>query len=43
MQRFMRKGRFAELMGRIPIHVVITPGGLAGATAGGLEDSERDS
>lgn len=39
MQHFTRKGRFAELMGRIPIHVVITPAGLAGAAACGLENS----
>lgn len=43
LQRFKRKGRFAELMGRIPIHVVITPAGLAGAAACGLESSGRDS
>jgi glucokinase len=36
MQRFNRKGRFAEFMGRIPIHVVVTPAGLAGAAAYGL-------
>jgi glucokinase len=36
MQRFKRKGRFAEFMGRIPIHVVVTPAGLAGAAACGL-------
>lgn len=39
MQHFKRKGRFAELMGRIPINVVITPAGLAGAAACGLENS----
>jgi glucokinase len=43
LQRFKRKGRFAELMGRIPIHVVVTPAGLAGAAAFGLEASTRDS
>ena len=31
MQSFKRKGRFAELMARIPIHVVVSPAGLAGA------------
>jgi len=40
MQRFKRKGRFAELMGRIPVHVVVTPAGLAGAAACGLENPE---
>ena len=39
MQHFKRKGRFAELMGRIPINVVVTPAGLAGAAACGLENS----
>ena len=42
MQRFKRKGRFAELMARIPIHVVVTPAALAGAAACGLENSERN-
>jgi len=39
LQHFKRKGRFAELMGRVPIHVVVTPAGLAGAAACGLENS----
>jgi glucokinase len=43
MQRFKRKGRFADLIGRIPIHVVVTPAGLAGAAAFGLENSTADS
>ena len=42
LRRFKRKGRFAELMGRIPIHVIVSPAGLAGAAAFGLENS-RDS
>lgn len=37
MQRFKNKGRFAELLGRIPVQVVVTPAGLAGAAAYGLE------
>ncbi len=37
MQRFKSKGRFAELLGRIPLQVVVTPAGLAGAAARGLE------
>ncbi len=37
MQRFKSKGRFGELLGRIPLHVIITPAGLAGAAACGLE------
>jgi glucokinase len=43
LQRFKRKGRFSDLMSRIPIHVVVTPAGLAGAAAYGLENSTRDS
>ncbi len=39
LQHFRRKGRFAELLGRIPIHVIVTPAGLAGAAACGLENS----
>jgi len=37
MQRFKRKGRFAEFISRIPLHVVVTPAGLAGAAVCGLE------
>lgn len=40
MERSKRKGRFAELLGRIPVHVVVTPAGLAGAAVCGLENSE---
>jgi glucokinase len=43
MEHFKRKGRFAELMGRIPIQVVVSPAGLAGAAACGLENSARDA
>jgi glucokinase len=43
LEHFKRKGRFSELMNRIPIHVVVTPAGLAGAAAYGLENSSRDS
>ena len=39
LQHFTRKGRFAELMGRIPIHVVVSSAGLAGAATYGLENS----
>ena len=39
MQSFKRKGRFAELMSRIPIHVVVSPAGLAGAASYGLKTS----
>jgi len=43
IQRFRRKGRFAELMARIPIQVVTSPAGLAGAAACGLENSCMES
>jgi glucokinase len=43
LQQFKHKGRFAELMGRIPIHVVVTPAGLTGAAAYGLGDSVSTS
>jgi glucokinase len=39
LQSFTRKGRFTELMGRIPIHVVVSQAGLAGAAAYGLASS----
>ena len=38
MQSFKRKGRFAELMARIPIHAVVSQAALAGAAAYGLEN-----
>jgi len=41
MQRFKSKGRFAELLGRIPLHVIVTPAGLAGAAACGLESPDH--
>jgi glucokinase len=40
MQSFKRKGRFSDLMARIPIHVVVSKAGLAGAAACGLEDTK---
>jgi len=36
-QSFKRKGRFAEMMERIPIHVIVSQPGLVGAAACGLE------
>jgi len=36
MRSFTRKGRFVELMSRIPIHAVVSHAGLAGAAACGL-------
>jgi len=43
--RFKHKGRFVDLLKRIPVHVVVSPAGLVGAAAFGLEflsDSEGD-
>src|SRR5262245_57175374 len=37
MESFKRKGRFAELMTRIPVHVILTRAALVGAAAYGLE------
>jgi glucokinase len=37
MRRFKNKGRFTGLLERIPVHVVVSPAGLAGAAARGLE------
>jgi glucokinase len=42
---FKRKGRFADLLERMPVQVVVSPAGLAGAAAYGLEllgDSDED-
>jgi glucokinase len=39
MESFTRKGRFSEMMARIPIHVIVSPAGLAGAATYGLTDS----
>jgi glucokinase len=36
MKSFTRKGRFADLMSRIPIHLVVSHAGLAGAAVCGL-------
>jgi glucokinase len=38
MQSFKRKGRFADFMARIPIYVIVSHAGLAGAAACGLEN-----
>jgi len=38
MQAFTRKGRFADLMARMPIHVVMSRAALAGAASYGLEN-----
>ena len=38
IRSFTRKGRFAELMARMPIHVIVTRAALAGAVSYGLEN-----
>ena len=38
MQAFTRKGRFADMMARMPIHVVMSRAALAGAAGYGLEN-----
>jgi glucokinase len=40
---FRRKGRFVELMERIPIHVIVAHAALVGAAAYGLENFEERS
>jgi len=37
MESFKRKGRFAELMAQIPVHVILSRAALLGAAAYGLE------
>jgi glucokinase len=37
MQAFTKKGRFKDLMARIPIHVITTRAALVGAATYGLE------
>ncbi len=37
MAAFTRKGRFADLLGRIPVHLIIRPATLIGAASYGLE------
>ena len=41
MQTFARKGRFKDLMQRIPVHVITARGALVGAAAYGLECLEE--
>ena len=43
MEHFKRKGRFDKLMERIPLHVIVTPAGLTGAAACGLEGFGPDA
>jgi len=43
MQAFTRKGRFADLMARMPVHVVMSRAALAGAASYGLENLKQGS
>jgi len=38
MESFKRKGRFAEMLSGMPVHVIVSPAGLAGAAAFGLHN-----
>jgi glucokinase len=43
LQSFRRKGRFGEMMGRIPVHLMISKTGIAGAAAYGLRRAMEES
>jgi glucokinase len=43
MESFRRKGRFAQLMERIPVHVILTSAALVGCAAYGLESFKEES
>jgi len=43
MESFKRKGRFAELMERIPVHVILTSAALVGSAAIGLEEFDWEN
>jgi len=43
MECFTRKGRFAEMMKQIPVHVILTHAALVGAAAYGLESFKEES
>ena len=43
MDTFVRKGRFAELMERIPVHVILNHAALVGSAAYGLESFKEES
>ena len=43
MESFRRKGRFAQLMERIPVHVILTRAALVGSAAYGLESFKEES
>jgi len=41
VQTFTRKGRFKDLMERIPIHIITTRAALVGAAAFGLQSLSK--
>jgi glucokinase len=43
MESFKRKGRFAQLMERIPVHVILNRAALVGSAAYGLESLKEES
>jgi len=43
MQAFTKKGRFRDLMGRIPVHVITARAALVGAASFGLETYEHET
>lgn len=43
MEYFKRKGRFAEMLSRMPVHIIVSPAGLAGAAALGLKNDFKTS
>jgi glucokinase len=43
MESFKRKGRFSELIEKIPVHVILTRAALVGAAAIGLERFNGES
>ena len=43
MESFKRKGRFAQLMERIPVHVILNRAALVGSAAYGLESFKEGS
>jgi glucokinase len=43
MESFKRKGRFAQLMERIPVHVILSRAALIGSAAFGLENFKEES
>jgi glucokinase len=43
MEAFKRKGRFAQLMERIPVHVILSRAALLGSAAYGLESFKEES